>query len=152
MTTPQDPQAGPGSKAAPSSPSLGTAPAAADETASGWDTAVAFLLAKGYRRYEQGDLREPTTKKVLFQRQLEGVSPVCLCNEKLFVNVTLFELNLHGKIMQTAEVSITAETPDEHWANLTLYSLSLEDLLAQEPQCVQRLTRAWQALNEGLYS
>jgi len=127
-------------------------PVAAEPDTSPWDSAVAFLLSAGYRRYEQGNLREPTTKKVLFQRELQGVSPVCLCNDKLFVNVTLFELALPAHTLQTAEITITAETPDEHWANLTLYNLTLKELLEQEAQCVHRLTRAWRALNEDLHS
>lgn len=128
----------------------GTGTLDAEPETSLWDSVVAFLLSAGYRRYEQGNLREPTTKKVLFQRELQGVSPVCLCNDKLFVNVTLFELALPTQTLHTAEVTITAETPDEHWANLTLYNLNLKELLEQEAQCVRRLTRAWQALNDEL--
>lgn len=110
-----------------------------------WDTVEAALTAKGFRRHEQrGDDRYPS-RKVLFQRRIENVEPVCQCNDKLHLNILLYSFELNDKIHQSAELDITGEMPDGEWAKLSIYSVSFETLLKKLDDFEQRLIAAWQA-------
>lgn len=104
-----------------------------------------FLTAQGFRSYEQKDTDQFQRRKVLYQRRLEGVEPVCRCNDKLHLNVTLYAYEIHGKVHTSAEVDITGEQPDGEWAKLTIYSVEVEDIPAKLSNIEQRLIRAWVA-------
>ncbi len=113
-----------------------------------WDTVEAFLKARGFRSYEQRDVA-PAARKVLFQKRLEDVEPVCQCNDKLHLNVTLYAFSMNGNLHESAEMDITGEMPDGEWAKLSFYSMNLPALLEKLDQLEPRLVAAWRASCEG---
>lgn len=110
-----------------------------------WNTVEQALTAKGFRRHEQRAEPGFPSRKVLFQRRLENVEPVCQCNDKLHLNITLFSFELHGKTHESAELDITGEMPDGEWAKLSIYSVTLPSLLERLENFEHRLIAAWKA-------
>lgn len=102
------------------------------------------LTALGFSRHNY-PREEFHGQKVLFQRRIEGVEPVCACNDKLHLNVTLYSINLHGREHESVEVDITGETPDGVWAALKLYSLKPEEVLGRVAHHEKRLIACWKA-------
>ena len=109
-----------------------------------------FLVAEGFVPYTQpGDDRLGV--KVLWQRRLEGVEPVCRLNDKLNLNVWLSEVELPGhplKRFAGAEVELCAELPDTQWAKLMVYSVPPEALPRRFELIRTKLVKAWQAMAE----
>lgn len=102
-----------------------------------------FLKSKGFLAYEEKD--PLYRRKVLYQRRIEDVTPVCACNDHLNLNVRMYDYVTGSRPVTSAEVSISGQRPDQEWTNLSIYNVSIDSLPEKLEAFERQLVAAWEA-------
>ena len=74
--------------------------------------------------------------------------PLCQCNDKLFINVSLDDFEANGSMFHSASISLTHENKEGLWCDLTIYSLTQDELADKLPSLEQKLLRLWKEFNK----
>ena len=74
--------------------------------------------------------------------------PLCQCNDKLFINVRLDDFEANGSMFHSASISLTHENKEGLWCDLTIYSLTQDELADKLPSLEQKLLRLWKIFNK----
>ena len=74
--------------------------------------------------------------------------PLCQCNDKLFINVRLDDFEANGSMFHSASISIVHENKEGLWCDLTIYSLTQDELADKLASLEQKLLRLWKELNK----
>ena len=74
--------------------------------------------------------------------------PLCQCNDKLFINVRLDDFEANGSMFHSASISLTHENKEGLWCDLTIYSLTQDELADNLPSLEQKLLRLWKIFNK----
>lgn len=74
--------------------------------------------------------------------------PLCQCNDKLFINVRLDNFEANGSMFHSASISLTHENKEGLWCDLTIYSLTQDELADKLPSLEQKLLRIWVEFNK----
>ena len=74
--------------------------------------------------------------------------PLCQCNDKLFINVRLDNFEANGSMFHSASISLTHENKEGLWCDLTIYSLTQDELADKLPSLEQKLLRLWKEFNK----
>jgi hypothetical protein len=94
---------------------------------------------------------EPNAR-ILFQKIVrkgyEPGLPVCLTNDKLMFNATVYEMNFPGDENPYRKVSfdITGEYREDRWTALTVYSVPWEQAIEELERIQRELLVAWDAI------
>lgn len=104
-----------------------------------------FLESKGYKTYP--DQREGVQ---FFQKRVpdEDAGPLCLTNNKVHLNVTLYDFPPHLGLSRHCEVEITAEYRERRWCKLSVYSLSETELQGDFDKICGDLIAAWKGIHQ----
>ena len=74
--------------------------------------------------------------------------PLCQCNDKLFINVRLDDFEANGSMFHSASISLTHENKEGLWCDLTIYSLTQDELADKLASLEQKLLRLWKEFNK----
>ena len=74
--------------------------------------------------------------------------PLCQCNDKLVINVRLDNFEANGSMFHSASISLTHENKEGLWCDLTIYSLTQDELVDKLPSLEQKLLRLWKIFNK----
>ena len=110
-----------------------------------------FLEQNGYKKWDSKDewigrFRMITNK---YQKRVDDTdmfkgSLVCLCNDKLFINIE--ETFMNGK--PSYEISMTHENGFDEWCDLKIYSLSAGQIQESLVQYELKLKKLWDVFCE----
>lgn len=102
--------------------------------------------ALGYR-YQPPNSTDRETNLGLFWKRIETSRP-CLTNDKDQICFTLYNWAPYTKVPfdLRVEVELVGEFTKDAWANLKVYSLTLEDFFERHVMVERALIRAWDAL------
>jgi hypothetical protein len=100
-----------------------------------------FLESNGYKMWkEEGNDIHHT---MYFQKRVDTLyqdSPVCLCNDKLFINLDVWTMNEHT----SCSVSMTHERPEDEWCSLKIYSLTQEQIESNLTAYEDKMIKLWE--------
>ena len=74
--------------------------------------------------------------------------PLCQCNDKLFINVRLDDFEANGSMFHSASISLTHENKEGLWCDLTICSLTQDELADKLPSLEQKLLRLWKEFSK----
>lgn len=129
----------------------------------GLDTVLASFISAGYELYGIHD-REAIgeSRKFQFQRRVDRSYPslpLCLCNDKVFVNATVYVndyRNRDANVSKSIELNMTHEVADDQWIKLDPYGMPLtwfadaNGVLEQEKKLVTLWAYAHAIYNDKL--
>lgn len=103
---------------------------------------VEFLLSKGFKEFK------PVNQSTrAFQLRIDdGDNYLCKCNDKLFMNVYVWTMDVQGVNHSSVSMEIVAEDPVSQWFELTCYGIKVEDFEAQFSNNYTKLFTAWKAI------
>ena len=74
--------------------------------------------------------------------------PLCQCNDKLVIDARLDDFEANGSMFHSASISLTHENKEGLWCDLTIYSLTQDELADKLPSLEQKLLRLWKVFNK----
>lgn len=112
-----------------------------------------FLEGKGYKCWKEK--KEGHSTVFLLQKRTDVLEdykdyPVCHCNDKLFINVSLHAFNAANFSSASAEVGIVHENADEEWCELKVYGLKQDQILEGIDLYERKIMDMWAVFNRDL--
>ena len=74
--------------------------------------------------------------------------PLCQCKDNLLINVRLDDFEANGSMFHSASISLTHENKEGLWCDLTIYSLTQDELADNLASLEQKLLRLWKIFNK----
>ena len=74
--------------------------------------------------------------------------PLCQCKDNLLINVRLDDFEANGSMFHSASISLTNENKEGLWCDLTICSLTQDELADNLPSLEQKLLRLWKEFNK----
>lgn len=100
----------------------------------------------GYKKWDVETEQYGTTEK--YQRRVdtdEGFSsPLCQCNDRLFINIERFTCNITGSNKTSSKIDLVHENSKGEWCDIGIYSLSDEQLMSNIEQYEKKLIAMWE--------
>ena len=110
------------------------------------------LTDAGYKCWNTNKYQYGTTaewqSRVDIRDGFDESIPLCQCNDKLFINVRLDDFEANGSMFHSASISLTHENKEGLWCDLTIYSLTQDELADKLPSLEQKLLRLWKEFNK----
>lgn len=103
-----------------------------------------LLDEEGYKIY-----RPPTDEShcYSFQKRVDdGLHFLCECNDKLFMNVTVWDFTINGHSHQSVEMYMTHENSENNWFHLKVYGIKLEEFVEYYQTGFDKLFKAWKTV------
>lgn len=104
-----------------------------------------FLESNGYKMWKQEE------NTLHFQKRVDDIypeSPVCECNDKLFINIQVFKFAIHGVVHTSFEINIVHERPDDEWCDLKIYSLTEDQVKSNLKSYEDKMIKLWEVFYE----
>ena len=109
-----------------------------------------ILEDKGYKCWKTDVDDWSTTKH--FQRRVdrdEGFdAPLCICNDKLFINIDEHNFTIHGRPHRSFTLFIVGENPENDWCDVKIYGVRPEEFENKLDHLEQKLLNMWKAFNQ----
>lgn len=82
-----------------------------------------------------------------FQKRVDdGLHYLCECNDKLFMNVTVWDFTIYGHNHRSVEMYMTHENSENNWFNLRVYGIEPKVFLEYYGRGFEKLMSAWKAV------
>lgn len=104
-----------------------------------------FLESNGYKMWKQEE------NTLHFQKRVDNIyteSPVCECNEKLFINVQVFTFPINAVVHTSCEINMVHERPDDEWCDLKIYSLTEDQVKSNLKSYEGKMIKLWEVFYE----
>lgn len=104
----------------------------------------------GYKKYDVKIDHFGTTS--YFQRRVDTDDgfdyPLCQCNNKVYINLTHGDFVLNDTPHVGCKLSLVHENGDGEWCDLSVYSLTEEELTVNIAKYETRLLEMWKVFNQ----
>ena len=100
-----------------------------------------FLESNDYKMWKQEE------NTLHFQKRVDDIyqeSPVCKCNDKLFINIQVFTFTIHGVVRTSCEMNMVHERPDDEWCDLKIYSLTEDQVKSNLKAYEDKMAKLWE--------
>jgi hypothetical protein len=109
-----------------------------------------FLESKGYRHWKT-EREFGTTEH--YQKRMDNKegfdSPLCQCNDKLFINIKTYDFNFpNGLNQKSNSISLCHENEAGEWCDLEIYSLKDEEMKEKLDKLEDKLICMWEEFNK----
>ena len=74
--------------------------------------------------------------------------PVCQFNDKLFINVELYDFDVNGVYSQSASIYLVHENEAGEWCDIKIYSLTWNELESKLQSLEKKLLNMWAEFNQ----
>ena len=118
-------------------------------------TTLELLENNGYKFWKE--TKESDCVKMQFQKRIlkaeELGVPLCLCNDKVFVNIDHFSMVFHHQghdpvSSSSFEISLCHERPNGEWCDFKIYSLTEEQIVSKLQKYEQDILAIWKLFYE----
>jgi hypothetical protein len=106
-----------------------------------------FLESNGYKMWKEEN--ESTHHAMYFQKRADELypdSPLCWCNDKLFINIDVWTIKLVG-VNTSCSIGVVGERPtanDGEWCDIKIYSLKEDEVIGNLERYEDKMIRLWE--------
>lgn len=107
-----------------------------------------FLESNGYRLWKQENEQSHST--MYFQKRVDGLypdTPVCECNDKLFINIEVWTMEYNGNPHTSCTINMVHERPEDEWCDLKIYSLTEEQINTNLKSYEDKMVALWEVFH-----
>lgn len=103
-----------------------------------------FLESNGYKMWKEDN--EHSHHTMYFQKRIDELypdTPICKCNDKLFINIDVWTMKLVG-VNTSCTINMVHERPDDEWCDLKIYSLTEEQIQSNLQSYEDKMVKLWE--------
>jgi len=105
---------------------------------------IKLLDDQGYKHFLHGLDRGEAYS---FQKRIDdGLHHLCECNDKLFMNIRIFDFTINGRNHRSIEMSMCHENSDNQWFDLKVYGINPEKFVEYYQTGFDKLVSAWKTV------
>ena len=105
-----------------------------------------FLEQHGYKMWKEdvdtGSLTQHFQKRIDNLHKYADV-PVCECNEKLFINVDYWEIDIHTVQGKSCTIYLVHENKNGDWCDLKIYSIPVDKMKEGLAEYEDKIVKLW---------
>lgn len=102
---------------------------------------IKFLDDNGYDHYIGVD-----ESVYLFQKRIDdGRNFLCSCNDKLHMNVKVFDFTINDNVYRSIEMEMCHEMSDGKWFKQCIYRITVDEFIEYYETAFNKLVYAWES-------